>query len=135
MKRKKKVQVLVCLLCAVFISILIPSGRPTTYEAAAIDYTNALNFFQNTGQNNGGKHIKVNNGIIYFATSAKLAGTYSSRTVYSTLGYDVTLTAGGKSVTFAVIVEPVAKAGTSSLTVADEVQVIVFAPKLAPVRF
>lgn len=68
--------------------------------AAASSYTNAKEFFDSTGEKNG-KHIDIYNGNIYFATQAKLSSS-SSNLRYYTLGFDVTLTGNGKSVSFAV---------------------------------
>lgn len=67
---------------------------------AAISYTNARDFFENTGQKNG-KHIKCYNGMVYFATKAK-ASTSSTALKYTSIGFDITLTGGGYSLTFAV---------------------------------
>ena len=48
------------------------------YQAAEESiYTNAKEFYENTGQTDG-KHIDVINGTVYFATKAKLASSSSN---------------------------------------------------------
>ena len=66
----------------------------------ASSYSNAKEFYNSTGKEDS-KHIDVSNGVVYFATQAKLA-TSSSNLRYVTLGFDVKLTGNGKSVSFAV---------------------------------
>lgn len=101
MKKKRKALVW-CLMFALLVSMLIPYGFMENYKAAT-SYENAMEFFHST-DNGKGKHIEVVDGTIYFGTSAKLAHTYSARgfKYYNTVGYDVTLTGGGKSVIFSV---------------------------------
>ena len=103
MLKKKKITAY-CLLFVILIQMLLP-GFVTEYQAAehAQSYTNAKVFFNTTGQRDG-KHIDINEGIVYFATKGKLAHTYASdyHTYYASRGFDVTLTGGGTSVTFAV---------------------------------
>lgn len=72
---------------------------PNTVDAAD-SYTNAKDFFDSTGLTNG-KHIECYNGMVYFATKAK-AATSSTALKYTSIGFDVTLTGGGYSLTFAV---------------------------------
>ena len=101
MKKMRKALVW-CLMVALLVSTLMPCGFMENYKAAT-SYTNAMEFFHST-DNGKGKHIEVVDGTIYFGTSAKLAHTYSARgfKYYNTVGYDVTLTGGGKSVVFSV---------------------------------
>lgn len=101
MKKMRKALVW-CLMVALLVSMLMPCGFMENYKAET-SYTNAMEFFHSTGDGQG-KHIEVVDGTIYFATNAKLAHTYSARgfKYYNTVGYDVTLTGGGKSVVFSV---------------------------------
>ena len=103
MKKRRKV-VTWCLIFSMLLSILLSWNGLEEYHAAT-SYDNAMEFFHST-DNGDGKHIEVVDGTIYFGTRAKLARTRSmSRSghkYYNTLGYDVTLTGNGKSVTFAV---------------------------------
>lgn len=78
-----------------FLIMMLPND---TYQAVdASSYTNAKEFYHSTGD----KHIDVEGGDVYFATQAKMAAS-SSNTRYTTLGFDVTLTGGGRNVTFSV---------------------------------
>ena len=99
--RKKRI-VTKCLLFSLLLTSILFWQITERYQAAS-SYDNALEFFNSTG-NNSGKHIECYNGNIYFGTSAKLAHTYASggHKYYNTLGYDVTLTGGGTSLTFSV---------------------------------
>lgn len=100
MKGKKK-KLVWCLLFTVLLSITGPLGNTEDYQAADV-YTNAMEFFFATGDIDD-KHIDIVDGTIYFGTRAKLAHTYASgHKYYRTLGYDVTMSAGGKSLTFSV---------------------------------
>lgn len=103
MKGKRKITV--CLLILVAMVTLFFPVTESNYQAAgtASIYTNAKEFFNSTGHTNG-KHIDISEGVIYFATKGKLAHTYASdyHTYYASRGFDVTLTGGGASVTFAV---------------------------------
>lgn len=102
-KRKRAVWICVFVFTVIVTSLLL--GKEKNYQAAgsASSYTNAREFFNSTGQENG-KHIDIKDGVIYFATKGKLAHTYTSdyHTYYASRGFDVTLTGGGASVTFAV---------------------------------
>ncbi len=69
---------------------------------AADRYTNAKLFFDSTGTiETNGKHIECHNGMVYFATQAK-AATSSTALKYTSIGFDVTLTGAGHTLTFAV---------------------------------
>ena len=100
MKKKNK-NCLWCLLFGLLIFFIGSSLQEEQYQAANI-YTNAKEFYYAVG-NEDDKHIDVVGGTIYFGTRAKLAHTYAlGHKYYVTLGYDVTLSAGGKSITFSV---------------------------------
>lgn len=73
---------------------------PEKAYALAKSYTNAEVFFESTGLTNG-KHIDCYNGMVYFATKAKAASS-STALKYTSIGFDVTLTGGGYSLTFSV---------------------------------
>lgn len=111
----KKKGIVWCLVFALLLSILPVWNEKETYQAAT-SYDNAMEFFHST-DNGDGKHIEVVDGTIYFGTRAKLAKTRSGHKYYNTLGYDVTLTGNGHSVTFAV------KRGGSLEEVPDSVRV------------
>lgn len=98
MKKKKRLWQALAL-PLVFCSLLLEFSVNEICMAAS-SYTNAKEFFETTGYEDG-KHIEVTDGIIYFATQAKLSSS-SSNLKYVTLGFDVTLTGNGKSVSFAV---------------------------------
>lgn len=98
MKRKKK-QIWAVLLLAMLMTCLLPIEKETAY-AAARSYTNAREFYDSTGEKDG-KHIEINEGVIYFATKAKLASS-STNLRYVTVGFDVTLTGNGNNVNFSV---------------------------------
>lgn len=68
-------------------------------KVKASDYDNAREFFESTGTD--GYHAKVYDGTIYYATQAKLASN-SNHLRYGTVGYDISLTANGQTVSFAV---------------------------------
>ena len=99
MKNRKK-GMMWCLMFVVLMSILFTWNEMEDYHAAT-SYDNAMEFFHST-DNGDGKHIEVVDGTIYFGTRAKLAKSRSGHKYYNTLGYDVTLTGNGRSVTFAV---------------------------------
>lgn len=114
MKNRKK-GMMWCLMFVVLMSILFTWNEIEDYQAAT-SYDNAMEFFHST-DNGDGKHIEVVDGTIYFGTRAKLAKSRSGHKYYNTLGYDVTLTGNGHSVTFAV------KRGGSLEEVPDSVRV------------
>ncbi len=66
---------------------------------AATSYNNAREFYESTGAS--GAHAEVYQGNIYYATSARLASA-SSNLKYGTVGYDITLSGNGQSVSFSV---------------------------------
>lgn len=113
MKGKRKIIAWILIL-AVLVTTLIP-GMESNYQGAAASYTNAKytnakDFFNSTGLQGDGNHVEVKDGTIYFANKLKLAyAPYAAsyKTTYRTVGYDVTLTGGGATVSFAV------KKGTS----------------------
>lgn len=111
----KKKGMVWCLIFALLLSMLSVWSEKETYQAAT-SYDNAMEFFHST-DNGDGKHIEVVDGTIYFGTRAKLAKSRSGHKYYNTLGYDVTLTGNGHSVTFAV------KRGGSLEEVPDSVRV------------
>lgn len=81
--------------------MLIPMGKTESYQAAN-SYTNAEVFYESTGtEKTNGKHIECYNGMVYFATKAE-AATSSTALKYTSVGFDVTLTGAGKTLTFAV---------------------------------
>lgn len=91
-----------CLIAVMVFSMLFPQMGKDTYQAAESMYENAMEFYFNTGTADD-KHIKVTEGIIYFGTRAKLAHTYAAGyKYYNTVGYDVTMTGGGKTIMFSV---------------------------------
>ena len=99
MKNSKK-GMMWCLMFVVLMSILFTWNEIEDYQAAT-SYDNAMEFFHST-DNGDGKHIEVVDGTIYFGTRAKLAKSRSGHKYYNTLGFDVTLSGNGRSVTFAV---------------------------------
>lgn len=99
MKNRKK-GMMWCLMFVVLMSILFTWNEIEDYQAAT-SYDNAMEFFHST-DNGDGKHIEVVDGTIYFGTRAKLAKSRSGHKYYNTLGFDVTLSGNGRSVTFAV---------------------------------
>lgn len=69
---------------------------------AATSYSNAREFYYSTGgDDTKAYHIEVYNGVVYYATKAKLASS-SSNLKYQTIGFDIKLTGNGRSTTFAV---------------------------------
>lgn len=105
MKKKKYRSLILCFLFVMLLSGLSLFTGQTKYQAGtAASYTNARDFFNSTG-NGDGNHIDVHNGNIYFANKLKLAYapyTVSYKTTYYIAGYDVTLTGGGTTLSFAV---------------------------------
>ena len=105
MKGKRKIIIWLFALVLVMVAATFYPAKESKYQGA-ISYTNAKMFYDSTGPNSGGtgKHMKVHNGTIYFATKAKLAHTYAVdyHTYYAYKGFDVTLSGGGATVSFAV---------------------------------
>lgn len=99
MKERKHKLIIFILLFAMMIPLLQPFCITETYQAAS-SYDDAKMFFESTGQTNG-KHIECNQGMIYFATKAKMASSSTAKR-YTSVGFDVTLTGNGASLTFAV---------------------------------
>lgn len=102
MKGKRKITAWL-MVFAVLVASLLP-GIENRYQGAS-SYTNAKDFFNSTGNTNNGKHVEVKDGTIYFANKLKLASApkaVSYKTTYRTVGYDITLTGGGATVSFAV---------------------------------
>lgn len=97
MKRKKKKKFLALLLLVAGLIGLLP----TEPIYAASSYSNAKEFYESTRDNGELYHAETVNGTIYYATSAKLASS-SSNERYYTLGFDITLSGNGHSVSFAV---------------------------------
>lgn len=97
MKRKKKKRFLAfLLLAAALVGVL-----PTEPMYAATSFTNAKEFYESTGLDGEQYHAETRYGKIYYATKAKLASS-SSNERYYTLGFDITLSGNGHSVSFAV---------------------------------
>ncbi len=69
-----------------------------TYQAAESIFDNARMFYEATS---GNSHMMIDGATVYFATQGKLASS-STNLKYGSLGYDVTLTGGGASMTFSV---------------------------------
>lgn len=87
----------------IYILIILSFLFPTTSAPflGATSYTNAKEFYESTSSNGQSFHAEVLNGTIYYATCAKLAQSTSSLH-YSTIGFDITLSGNGHSVSFAV---------------------------------
>lgn len=102
MKGKRKI-ITWLMIFAVLVTSL-PAGTENRYQGAAKSYTDAEVFFKSTGTEDG-NHVDVKDGTIYFANKLKLASVpkaVSYKTTYRTVGYDVTLSAGETTVSFAV---------------------------------
>lgn len=97
MKRRKTT---IFVLIVLFASMLFFVGSDETYEAAT-SYMNAKEFYDSTALDGEPYHSESVNGTIYYATYAKLASS-SVNTKYSTVGFDITLSGNGHSVSFAV---------------------------------
>ena len=76
---------------------------PQEQTYAATSYTNAYEFYHTAESRLKGRKYsaEAEYGNVYYATSAKVA-TSSSNLRYHTLGFDITLTGNGRSVSFAV---------------------------------
>lgn len=90
-------------MCAVVL-LLVMGGLLTNREdlqiyQAATSYTDAKEFYETAKSNEG--HVETVNGSIYYATRAKTAHS-STNLRYRTIGFDVSLSAGGVTVSFAV---------------------------------
>lgn len=74
---------------------------PAKHYQGATSYTNAKEFYESTATNGQSFHTEVVNGTIYYATCAKLAAT-NSNLHYTTIGFDIELSASGHQISFAV---------------------------------
>ena len=99
MKRKLKV-IAWGVLLALFVT-LVQLICKSEFFYAAKSYTNAKDFYLSTALNGESYHAEAYNGKVYYATKAKLASS-STNTKYSTVGFDVTLSGNGYSVSFTV---------------------------------
>ena len=99
MKRKIKITSWILLL-AMLIGIVSHFCDTETYQAAT-SYTNAKEFYESTYTDKGAYHVDTAYGKVYYATQAKLASS-STNTRYYTVGFDVTLSGNGHSVSFTV---------------------------------
>lgn len=68
---------------------------------AATSYTNAKEFYESTGSYGKPYHAEMVNGTIYYATKAKLAAS-STNLRYHTVGFDISLSGNGHTVSFTV---------------------------------
>jgi len=96
LRKKKWIIFVVCLL----ISVCLGIGSEEPYQAAT-SYTNAKEFYESTALDGEPYHSESWNGAVYYATYAKLASS-STNLKYATVGFDITLTANGHSVSFAI---------------------------------
>ena len=98
---KKKNKILAWGLCfAMMIGMIQPLDNVETYQAAT-SYTNAKEFYESTQRKNVYYHAEMVNGTIYYATQAKLAASSTNKKYY-TVGFDITLSGSGHSVSFTV---------------------------------
>lgn len=74
------------------LSLIVPANKKLE---AATSYSHAKEFYE-TCNNLDGQHIELYNGYLYYATYAKLA-TSEQNLKYTSLGFDITLYANGKS--------------------------------------
>ncbi|MBQ3559493.1 MAG: InlB B-repeat-containing protein [Agathobacter sp.] len=81
------------------IGLFVPDFSET-YQAAT-SYTNAKEFYESTSQNKVYYHAEVVDGTVYYATYAKLASS-STNLKYATVGFDITLSGNGHTVSFAI---------------------------------
>ena len=92
------------LLAGLMVCLCLLAGLPMMPERtyAKANYSNAKTFYDSTGGvETNGKHIECDNGMVYFATKAKAASS-STALKYTSIGFDVTLTGAGYTLTFAV---------------------------------
>lgn len=82
------------------IGLVQPLCDTEMYQAAT-SYTNAKEFYESTAQTDWSYHAEAANGKVYYATQAKIASS-STNTRYYTVGFDVTLSGNGHSVSFTV---------------------------------
>lgn len=82
------------------LSILMHGIGTESYEAAT-NYDNAKEFYTSTESPKDKAHAEAYNGMFYLSTCGKTASS-STRLRFFTLGFDVTLSANGYEVSFAV---------------------------------
>lgn len=99
MKRKRKL-IIWSMILALLMGLIQPLFSAETYEAAT-SYTNAKEFYESTARVDRAYHAEAAYGRVYYATQAKLAYS-STNTRYYTVGFDVTLSGNGYSVSFTV---------------------------------
>lgn len=99
LKKKTKITVW-CLLLGLFVTLIQQVGGGETYQAAT-SYTNAKEFYESTGLNGEYYHAEAAYGRVYYATKGKLASS-STNLKYNTIGFDITLSGNGTSVSFTV---------------------------------
>lgn len=99
MKKKTKITAF-AILIAMLVAILQPLCGAETYQAAT-SYTNAKEFYESTALYGELYHAEAAYGKVYYSTRAKLASS-STNTKYYTVGFDVTLSGNGHSVSFTV---------------------------------
>lgn len=92
--KKRVIQTMIMLLLVVGL-FLVDSGS----VQAASSYTNAKEFYE-TANTFKDYRVETYNTSVYYATKAKLA--VSNNLMYHTVGFDVEMEAGGKSVSFTV---------------------------------
>ncbi|MBQ8519464.1 MAG: InlB B-repeat-containing protein [Agathobacter sp.] len=96
MKKKKWIVFMLFL----FISVWSLIGSDESYQAAT-SYTNAKEFYDSTALDGEPYHSESRDGAVYYATYSKLASS-STNLKYATVGFDITLSGNGYSVSFAV---------------------------------
>ena len=86
---------------SIFLALLLTAltGLTTTYWGAT-SYTNAKEFYHSTEPSKP-YHVETANGTIYYATCAKQASSTSNLRYY-TLGFDISLSGNGHTLSFAV---------------------------------
>lgn len=99
--KKRKRKIVAFTLCMVMLAVILrPLGITETYQGAT-SYTNAKEFYNSTALKGEKYHAEMVNGTIYYATCAKLASS-STNLKYLILGFDITLSGSGYSVSFAI---------------------------------
>lgn len=88
------------LLLVLILFISLPFLPEHVYQAAT-SYSNAKEFYESTGKYGKSYHAEMTNGTIYYATSAKLASS-SSALKYRTIGFDITLSGNGHTLSFTI---------------------------------
>ncbi|MBQ2901134.1 MAG: InlB B-repeat-containing protein [Agathobacter sp.] len=83
-----------------FISVCSVIVSKENYQAAT-SYTNAKEFYESTALKGEPYHSESWDGAVYYATYAKLASS-STNLKFATVGFDITLSGNGHSVSFAV---------------------------------